>query len=675
MIKTLLNPNHVLSDCDNLQDIDAQRMAAVLGKHLYGFKKGEEKPIVKVLGLDANDDVRWSASSVPGGGLPPSTPEDEGKVLVVGDDGQPEWADIPSGHGETLYSIDSASQGNWNIDSTYATAQFYLGNGGDNQGVEYHLDASDRKAGYKLEVDHIYQVNYNCEVVSSNQVGKVWEGSIYITGPQDQNWYFQLDGSQNLGLSLTGSTIVHCTSASSDVLYFNARLDGSYLGSLPTMSLTKVSIVDLTSIGGGGQQPGPQYRPGPGIEIEDDVISIDPTEAQEKLTAGPNITIANNIISTDKTVVAAGNNVSVTSSYEPSTRTVTYTVHSAGGSGTAVQSNWAEQDPLEPSYIQNKPQNLVQDASYVHTDNNFTTTEKLKLDGIQAGAEANVQADWNETNTDSDAYIKNKPTIPAGVVVDQTYSASSTNAQSGTAVAEAVAGVNAVPSSTAADENKVLTVDGNGDAVWATAPSGGIEVFYITSTTTNDEIYQAYKAGKFLYYQPYTDAAWIPMTMHASYSSGGYRAYPIEGSYATLPNTTYSSAVFRVYQSEIMVDLSTDHANSNAFNPTSKSLYAINTPLVYSTDAGKVLTAKDATDGVVWSSPTDIAPVQDVTVGGTSVVSGGTAAIPAQVQSNWTESDNTAASYILNKPTEKALIAGTGITITETAQGIVISLT
>lgn len=43
--------------------------------------------------------------------------------------------------------------------------------------------------------------------------------------------------------------------------------------------------------------------------------------------------------------------------------------------------------------------------------NDYTTTEKNKLAGITAGAEANVQADWNETTTSSDAYIKNKPDV------------------------------------------------------------------------------------------------------------------------------------------------------------------------------------------------------------------------------------------------------------------------
>ena len=43
--------------------------------------------------------------------------------------------------------------------------------------------------------------------------------------------------------------------------------------------------------------------------------------------------------------------------------------------------------------------------------NDFTNTLKTKLDGIQAGAEVNVNADWNATN--GDARILNKPTIPS----------------------------------------------------------------------------------------------------------------------------------------------------------------------------------------------------------------------------------------------------------------------
>lgn len=34
--------------------------------------------------------------------------------------------------------------------------------------------------------------------------------------------------------------------------------------------------------------------------------------------------------------------------------------------------------------------NFVADANYIHTDNNFTTAEKTKLGGIEAGAEANI---------------------------------------------------------------------------------------------------------------------------------------------------------------------------------------------------------------------------------------------------------------------------------------------
>lgn len=66
---------------------------------------------------------------------------------------------------------------------------------------------------------------------------------------------------------------------------------------------------------------------------------------------------------------------------------------------------------LSGSYndLSDVPANLVQDADYHHTDNNFTDNDKDKLDNIEAGAEVNVQSDWTETDSSEDAYIKHKP--------------------------------------------------------------------------------------------------------------------------------------------------------------------------------------------------------------------------------------------------------------------------
>lgn len=83
-----------------------------------------------------------------------------------------------------------------------------------------------------------------------------------------------------------------------------------------------------------------------------------------------------------------------------------------GANGLRV--NGAATVPTKTSDLVNDS-DFVSDASYVHTDNNYTSAEKTKLSGIAAGAEVNVQANWNESNSSSDAFIKNKPTIPSKV--------------------------------------------------------------------------------------------------------------------------------------------------------------------------------------------------------------------------------------------------------------------
>lgn len=43
------------------------------------------------------------------------------------------------------------------------------------------------------------------------------------------------------------------------------------------------------------------------------------------------------------------------------------------------------------------------------SENDFTDADKTKLDGIETGAEVNVQADWGETDPSADSFILNKP--------------------------------------------------------------------------------------------------------------------------------------------------------------------------------------------------------------------------------------------------------------------------
>lgn len=106
-----------------------------------------------------------------------------------------------------------------------------------------------------------------------------------------------------------------------------------------------------------------------------------------------------------------------------------------------------------------------------------------------------VNADWDATSGVGE--ILNKPTIPS---VDQTYDGSSTNAQSGTAVAGAIATVNQVPASTSADQDKVLTVDSLGIPSWAIVPQSPTELFEAAyGVTSYADVRAAITAKKIVY--------------------------------------------------------------------------------------------------------------------------------------------------------------------------------
>lgn len=163
-----------------------------------------------------------------------------------------------------------------------------------------------------------------------------------------------------------------------------------------------------------------------------------------------------------------------------------------GGGGATVQSDWDESNPESPAYIRNKP-NLSDyatdeelqavadtfndsaaaqitdgDIEYWNNKSDFSGSYN-DLSDKPTIPPAQVQSDWNQTNTSAKDYIKNKPTIPQGVVVDNALSSTSENPVQNKVINNALNG----KQSTIADLNDIR----NGAAAGATAyqkPSGGI---------------------------------------------------------------------------------------------------------------------------------------------------------------------------------------------------------
>lgn len=83
-----------------------------------------------------------------------------------------------------------------------------------------------------------------------------------------------------------------------------------------------------------------------------------------------------------------------------------------------TRTNWVEEEtPLSAQNFNNiedgieelQAQKVDKVSGKGLSDQNYTAAEKTKLAGIEAGAEVNVQPDWNQSDTSADDYIKNKP--------------------------------------------------------------------------------------------------------------------------------------------------------------------------------------------------------------------------------------------------------------------------
>lgn len=135
----------------------------------------------------------------------------------------------------------------------------------------------------------------------------------------------------------------------------------------------------------------------------------------------------------------------------------------------------------------------------------MTAADKFKLDGIAAGAEVNVQANWTETNTASDAFILNKPAVVSSVTGTSPISVSGTTTRN---VSISAATTSVAGSMSAADKTKldgiqtgaqvnanafgVVEIFGSPNVV-ANSPSGTLTLvaganITLTGNATNDSV-------------------------------------------------------------------------------------------------------------------------------------------------------------------------------------------
>ena len=175
---------------------------------------------------------------------------------------------------------------------------------------------------------------------------------------------------------------------------------------------------------------GTQLVPAATSTDEDKVLTVDSqgvpgwASAQAPISAGDGIDITNNVVSAK----VDGTTIDTNASGE-------LTVIGGGGGGT--QADWTEDDPADPSYIENKPT-----PKTLTGGTNITVTEDSSTITISATCQ-NAQADWTESDPTQPAYIQHKPTIPSGNQL--------------------------VPAATSADADKVLTVNAQGTPAWASA--------------------------------------------------------------------------------------------------------------------------------------------------------------------------------------------------------------
>ena len=367
--------------------------------------------------------------------LPEATAADADKVLAVDNNGNPEWRDAGEGlmavaHDNTLTG-DGTNSSPLSVNTNNIQEKLVPGTGITITGNTISAAAALTAGNGVQIVNDVVSARVDGTSIDFDQAGNLAVKSPLVLNGQETQTVIGGNGVSAENTTTHASTTVtpngvtlsdgttSDTFGLDDLQKLNGIQSGAEANVQSDWNQSNSSAddyiknkPDLSSFATKSELNGKQdvLTPGTGITITNNVISatVDPQVQADWAQSDPSA--VDFIKNKPQNLVQDANYVHTDNNFTNADKSKLDNIQS--GAEVNVQANWNETDSASDSYIQNKPANLVQDANYVHTDNNFTSSEKTKLAGIQAGAEQNVQSDWDQTDTSADDYIKNKPAIP-----------------------------------------------------------------------------------------------------------------------------------------------------------------------------------------------------------------------------------------------------------------------
>ena len=435
-------------------------------------------------------------------------------------------------------------------------------------------------------------------------------------------------------------------------------------------------------------QGGDLFEQGWGIIIDNNVISVDPSIFEEYPTFDD--------------LQAA-----VTAVYETVTEETLELVSSVSSVlqdeidniQEGVQSDWEQDDPAEPDYIKNKPDLSVfaTHDEVISTVSSVSSTLQNEIDELPRP----VNADWNAVS--GLAEILNKPDLDIYATKGEVSTATSTIENEISEVVNTVCAVSSVL------DNKIDTVETEiVNTVCAVSSVLQEEIDNIPEQVQSDWEQNDDTQKDYIKNKPDLDIYAtkdelsvatgdivntvcavssvlqdeidnIPEQVQSDWDESDPEspAYinnkPDLDIYATHDEVSGVSAVLKEIIDEVSAAVPDAQVQSDwTETDDTKKSYIQHKPEVKDVYAGENIILTDTASGLEISAVgTDTETVSGIAKAYADAVS---AAIPeAQVQSDWTQADNTKKDYIKNKPVPKKLVAGEGINITDTVTGVEIS--